>query len=394
MNAQSKNLTRLAAALMLAMACGAGYAVDNAVTIEGTGTGNNTNLDVGGSGADIRIRQVGSGDGSGATESNYVGEDSSNELSFTTSGTKSVRIGQGAYYSGPTDATSGTAAVAVKGNSVKGAISAGSVEVSQTSGGNKVNFAGTGISGGGTVSIHQGYRNAAGGGGSGYTANVTQTGTGTITLNQGNGASDISTGGEAHIVQAGTTVMTISQGDTVARSSGKIYTNTAGAGTLNITKTNTGNLYVNGDATGTDNATAATIGTGTTSNLVSSMTGTLHVKNAKGEVDANVTGGGTVTINSNGTGASNKVYVNSLGNAANAAPLTVSGALTIAQNGNDNSTVAVKGGVDVSGQVDISQSGNYQVATFNSVNGSSGTYTLTQSGTGTGGNASNINVDF
>lgn len=65
MNAQSKNLTRIAAALVLAMACGNTWAADNSITFEksnratGNGTNNAGNIDgSGGSGIDVRIRQI------------------------------------------------------------------------------------------------------------------------------------------------------------------------------------------------------------------------------------------------------------------------------------------------------------------------------------------------
>lgn len=426
MNAQSKKLTQLAASILMVLAVGNVYSDVNDITIEGVGDYNESNLDVkGGTNANVRIYQVNDGI-TGSSDTNFVGDDSTKLTIGNNNNTKTVRIGQGAYYN-PLDPDAVKTIVTngdepkdgAHSNTVTGTIANGTVVVNQTSSGNTVNFTNSktinGIQGAGQVTVLQGNQNALGGGGSGFTANIAKSGSGDLLISQGAASGNSATSGTVNVIQgAGDSDVSITQlADGGVTKSGTVSVNTTGSGgSLTITQTDNGRTYVNstGEVANTQAANAllnpATI-TGTIV-LVNDMNnggvddagaGMLALKNGLGTVKANVTGtGGTVVIDSNGGGAGlgthNNIFINTLGTTGNAGPLTVTGSLTVAQSGNDYSTIAVKaGGSGVSGAVDISQTGNYQLATFNSVNGSSGNYHLTQNGTGES-TQSVINVDF
>lgn len=153
MNAQSKNLTRLAAALVLAMACGNTWA-GNSITFEGAqtedsnGTNNVGNIDANtATGATVTIRQINtntSRDLHDAGELNQVGIYGTGALNdpnggstgaspLTIGGTATAKIGQGVKFQAadPTAFDNSTEA-GTKNNVVQGTINGGSVYISQT----------------------------------------------------------------------------------------------------------------------------------------------------------------------------------------------------------------------------------------------------------------------
>ena len=231
MNAQSKNLTRIAAALVLAMACGNTWAVGtgNAVTFDGKGANNAGNIDAGSANsAIVTIRQVNTSDTYDANRTpsamNQVGSYgvAGDKLTIRGSGTK-VTIGQGAVVTGH-GTFDGTDSASVN-NLVKGNIAGGNVKITQTgtAGARLVNI--TAMAGGNLT--------------------TTQTGDngGTITVDKNTGDVTVTqTGGTANILQKGTNAQA---------------TVTQGAGTLNINQNGV-------DASGQKVTVAAYNSTGTT----------------------------------------------------------------------------------------------------------------------------------
>ena len=144
MNAQSNNLTRIAAALVLAMACGNTWAAGNSITFEGAdtagaatgnGKGNKGNIDASGANSagtmNVKIKQVSSSAAGAAGELNQVGDygaatGSGKVLTLTNgaAGNLTVNIGQGATItSGSFDADAGNTKASAN-NLVTGKISA------------------------------------------------------------------------------------------------------------------------------------------------------------------------------------------------------------------------------------------------------------------------------
>ena len=144
MNAQSKNLTRIAAALVLAMACGNTWADGNSITFEGAdtagaatgnGKGNKGNIDASGASPtgtmNVKIKQVSSSAAGAAGELNQVGDYSAAtgsgkvlKLTNGAAGNLTVNIGQGATItSGSFDADTGNTKASAN-NLVTGKISA------------------------------------------------------------------------------------------------------------------------------------------------------------------------------------------------------------------------------------------------------------------------------
>ena len=145
MNAQSKNLTRIAAALVLAMACGNTWA-DNSITFEGasrsTGNGTNNvgNIDANtGTAIDVSIRQINDPtverDVATASKMNQVGDYVAG-TAISIGGTAKVRIGQGVKFDGTGEAFDNATETNSKNNLVKGSITGNSqAYISQTGAG-------------------------------------------------------------------------------------------------------------------------------------------------------------------------------------------------------------------------------------------------------------------
>ena len=271
MNAQSKNLTRIAAALVLAMACGNTWA-ENSVTFDGSGTNNAGNIDASGAtNAAVKIRQVNSNTAAGsyttstAAEMNQVGSYGAavagDKLTIGGADT-TVTIGQGVAVTG--NGTFGADTAGSKDNLVKGNIAGGNVKITQTgsAGTRLVNI--TAMSGGN------------------LTTSQTGTNGGSITVDKTAGNVTVTqTGGTADILQKGTdAVATITQGN----------------GTLNVNQNGTG-------ASGQKVTVTAYNSTGTT-------TINQHADAAKSELtlvsngaDGNYGGNGGITINQGEDGA-------------------------------------------------------------------------------------------
>lgn len=417
---QPYKLTQLSAAILLALAAGQVGAADNSITLEqaggGNGTGNFADITATGTNKTVSIYQVGSGDGSTAAKSNQVGT-SGSSLILPGAGVVTAHIGQGGFW---TDGTPGswTKGTATKGNLVSGTITSGTVNLSQSSDNNTATL---NVDGSGVVTIKQGYANAAGGGGSGHTATVTQASTGAVTIEQGNKVGSASSGLTATVTQNGAGAVTVKQGETHgtsgsatvvhagshtvaitqdradAGSLGVIKTNTSGNdGSLTITHGGAGNTFVN--ASGDTNNGASAVITGTAA-LTNNGSGTLALTNAFGTVTAKINGAGTVKINN--IGVNNQVFVDSVGDGTGSA-ITNGGLLTLNSDGANNtikvasysagittvnqdvnmegSTLALSGGHADSNAV-LYQNGDFQNATVVSANGSIGNFYLNPVGT-------------
>ena len=398
MNTQFKKIWNIAAAVSMVLASNFATAAGNDITFEAdslnNGTGNYANISSGGTDKTVKIYQLGNGDGTVAAERNQVGT-ATNKLNLIGDSTEVVaHIGQGATWNG----TNWIKGQATKNNIVSGTLASGDVRVNQNSSGNSVAM---NINESGIVTVNQGYAALGGGGGSGFTADVTQNGGGAVTINQGNSAGSLATSGSATVVHGGTHSVSITQDRATVGSTGVIKTNTTGdGGSLTINHSNSGNTFANLSGT-SDNSGAAEI-TGTAV-LVNSGTGTLALTQATGTVKANVSGDGTMTINNKGSG--NSVFVNAEGTTANTTAIANGGDLKLNSDGTGNtirvteftagnmtvnqsgsmsgSTLALNGGSATN--VVVNQNGSYQDANVHSVNGSSGTFNLNDVGEAGGG---------
>lgn len=397
MNTQFKKIWNIAAAVSMVLASNFAMAADNAITFEAdslnNGTGNYANISSGGTNKSVSIYQLGNGTGGSAAERNQVG-DGTNKLNMTGAGTVAAHIGQGATW----DGDSWVKGQSTKNNIVSGSLASGDVRVNQNSNGNSVAM---NINGSGVVTVNQGYAALGGGGGSGFSTDVTQNGSGAVTINQGNSENSLASSGSATVVHGGTHTVSITQDRTTAGSTGVVKTNTTGdGGSLTIHQSNSGNTFANLSGT-SDNSGAAEI-TGTAV-LVNSGTGTLALTQATGTVKANVSGDGTMTINNKGS--DNSVFVNAEGDTNNTTAINNGGDLKLNSDGTGNtirvteftagnmtvnqsdamtgSTLALNGGSATN--VVVNQNGSYQDANIHSVNGSSGTFNLNNVGEAGGG---------
>ncbi|MFM2004659.1 MAG: hypothetical protein RLZZ09_314, partial [Pseudomonadota bacterium] len=318
MNAHSKNLTRIAAALMLAMACGTTMA-DNVIDLEqaGTnnGTGNYANITATGSGANaVSIYQAGNGTGASAAERNQVGTSTAGQsLNITGTGGVVAKIGQGGYNDGSWNASRAT-----KGNIVKGTLSTGAqVTTSQNASGDGTgqNVIDLNITGAGQVTVNQGQASGTPTSASAthFSATVRRDAAGgAITINQGNAASSTAVAGIANVRHAGGThSVSVTQTDGTNTDMGTVETYTTGdGGSLTITQSNAGKTYVT--STGATGGGAATISG--TAVLNNSGTGTVGLKGVTtgNVVDVYAKGTGTLTVD-NQLGSGNGVYANTAG---------------------------------------------------------------------------------
>lgn len=332
MNAQSKNLTRIAAALVLAMACGNTWA-ENSITFEGAakegssgnGINNTGNIDAntGGGSLDVRIRQINSTTGNAhsnaesAANMNQVGEYYGSAI--TLGGSAKVRIGQGVKFDGGGTDFDASTESASKNNVVKGSITGASqAYISQTGAGTAGKRLANVTMSGGTLKANQTADDQE--------LTVASMTTGTLTVNQNatNQRATVTemTGGTLDVKQDAT-----GQRATVTSMSGGTLTvnqkATATDGTVNITKFTGGKTEIN------QGAAADSGGVKSTLTLDSGVADTAAKYGS---------GAGLVTINQNGSYQTATVKYENSG---------YNGALNLDANGNAGGGTPVNATVDV-----------------------------------------------
>ncbi len=374
----------------------------------------------------VYINQAGSGNGATAAGQNNINLTVGTTVGTVAAGNATISLGQGYFGAG----TPATLSAPTKGNVIDGTINAGTVNVSQNSDNNTAHLTvnNTGFAIPGTVNLNQGQAVLNGGGGSGFTATITQTGSGPVTVNQGNAASSFATSGTATATNSSTGSIVIKQDSTVAGGAGTISAINSGVGIINsntntqsvstasltITNTNSGNVYVNSTGISTGTAAAILKGTAILSNL---GTGDIGLKQVSvgGVVNAYTTlasngnllidnGGTSNTVNVGTTGGTNSGALISTGTltlvqAANTSNNVINveafsgGLLTISQNSSvSNSSVDLLGGSSSGTNAVVNQTGSFQDAILTTNNGSVGNFNLDAAGTS--GAHSYVNLTF
>ncbi|RIZ72181.1 MAG: hypothetical protein D0530_00160, partial [Methylococcales bacterium] len=319
---------QLALAISMILAAQSVWAASTADIIniqQAKGTANFDNIQATATGGTqtINIYQASSGAGSTdmgsatsliATAPTPPNANDSNQVSLLvngTTGSSTVKIGQGYYNNSGTWTASQTGGTT--NNVVYGTVTNGSANISQNSDGNTVKF-NLGAGGSGLVTVNQGFAGTNGGGGSGLTADITQTGTGSVTVNQGNASGSLATSGTTTVNNAGAGTISVTQGNGTATSNGVVLVKTSAVGTGSLTITQTGAGAVN--VVNSGNAVALN---GTA--IIQNTTGTINLTQIDGTVGIYNNGPGTLNV-ANG-GATNAVYVNTNGTSGDTSGVTL-----------------------------------------------------------------------
>ena len=353
-------------------------------------------------------------------QTNYYNTNQISLLANGANGTAVVNLGQGYHYN---SGFSQSGAIGTNRDLIYGTITEGAANISQNTDENtvKLNLKQNGT---GLVTVNQGQDNASGG--KGFIADITQSGSGIITVNQGRSATT-AISGTATANNSGTGDIVITQDSTVAGDAGTISATNSGAGIINsntdtfgvsagsltITNTNSGNVYVNRSGSSSDTAAAAVLqGTATLSNKGAGDIGLKQVA-VGGVVNAytDITSSGSLLIDNGGTSNTVNVGTSSTDAIISGGTLTLvqatgtsnnlinvkgfsGGTLEIAQNaGAHDSSVNLTvstGFSSNSTHAIVNQTGSYQGAILTTNNGSGGTFNLNASGVS--GTNANVNL--